>query len=106
MLVQLKFYILNQPELAQKVKFYTNENDKPQKLNKKHMTSFIIGLDSFTLIHDFTITPVIKYTSDFAEVSDTGTIHLYLHKRMAQHSGSTGANSGFGTTYHSTYLEE
>ena len=58
------------------------------------------------MIHDFTTTPVINYTSDFAEISDTGAVHLYLHKRKAQQTGSTGANSGFGTTYHSTCLEE
>ncbi len=89
-----------------KIKFYADGSDKPEKLNKKHMTSFVMGSDSFALIHNFRVTPIIKYISDFAEVVDTGAIHLYLHKRKAQQSGSTGMNSGFGTAYYSIYLED
>lgn len=92
--------------IGTKIKFYTEGSDKPEKLNKKHMTSFVMGSDSFALIHNFRVTPIIKYISDFAEVVDTGAIHLYLHKRKAQQSGSTGMNSGYGTAYYSVYLED
>ena len=90
--------------IGTKIKFFVEDN-KVEKLDKRDMSSFVIGPDSFALVTNFLVTPLIKYKSDFAKVLDTGAIHLYLHKRTAQQSGSKTMGAGGGTTYYSRLLE-
>ena len=90
--------------IGTKIKFYVGDN-KVERLNKKDMSSFIIAPDSFALVTNFLVTPLIKYNSDFAKVLDTGAIHLYLHKRRAQQTGG-GPTGSSGRTHYAIFLEE
>jgi hypothetical protein len=66
---------------------------KTTKLSAMEIKGFVIGSDSFTVIHDFRLNAMVYYPQDFVHVLEIGTINLLQYDAvMATRFGSDDIN--------------
>lgn len=87
------------------IKFSQN-GGKRTKITRSEIKSFVIGVDSFTLITDFKPSNLSHYNLDFAEVINVGAINLYIHHRKVTQSSPVYFGGGAGVIPTNVLTEE
>lgn len=63
------------------IKFKPNSDSKALKLTPDDISSFVVGSDSFAIVQNIKINSISgEYVKDFAQVIESGSISLFVHK--------------------------
>ena len=66
--------------------FKKDKGDNKQTFTPLDINSFVIGLDSFGIVRNFSLTAFANYPLDFTKVEAAGKINLYTYYALS-HSG-------------------